>query len=86
MPIKLHLQKLSGRAQLRVHSLLNNHFLRLLLESNPSSNSIPHHLLLNNLIHKQQQKIKDLIIDMDNEYNKVFPSFTSFNKEFISGH
>ena len=33
IPIKLHLQKLSGRLQLRAHSLLYNHILKSLLET-----------------------------------------------------
>lgn len=58
----------------------------MLLKSNSFSDSIPYHLSLNNLIYKQQQKIKSPIVDMDNWYNKVFPSFNSFNKEFIPSH
>ena len=86
IPIKLHLQKLSGRLQLRAHSLLHNHILRSLLETNQSFNIITYWLLLNNLTSKQQLKIKGPVVDMDNRFNKVFPSFDLFNKEFTLGH
>ena len=33
LPIQLHLQKLSGRFQLKMHTLLPNHVIKLLLES-----------------------------------------------------
>jgi len=45
IPIHLYLQKLSGRSQLRAHSLSSNHILRLLMDnvSNiPNSTSHPH--------------------------------------------
>jgi len=29
--------------------------------------------------------IKGIIVDMDNRFNKVFPVFDSYNKEFFSG-
>jgi len=40
IPIKLHLQKLGGRSQLRANKLSPNHLLHLLINShlNPSSN------------------------------------------------
>ena len=40
IPIKLHLQKLGGRSQLRVNKLPPNHLLHLLIDLhlNPSSN------------------------------------------------
>ena len=85
VPIKLHLQKLSGRSQLRAHSLPNNHILRSLLETNSSSNTISHQLSLDNLTPKQQLKIKGLVVDMDNRFNEVFSSFDPFNKEFAPG-
>ena len=51
--IKLHLQKLSGKLQLKAHSLPSNHILRSLLETNSLSNTISHRLSLNNLTFKQ---------------------------------
>ena len=35
---------------------------------------------------KQQAKIKGLIIDMDNRFNKILPSFSLFNCEFSLGN
>ena len=84
--IKLHLQKLSGRLQLRAHSLSSNHILRSLLETNSSSNFTFHQLSLNNLTPKQWLKIKKPVVNMDNRFNKVFPSFDMFNKEFTPDH
>jgi len=72
--------------QLRAHSLSSNYILRSLLETNLLSNTISHQLSLNNLTPKQQLKIKDPVINMDNRFNKVFPSFDLFNKEFTPGH
>jgi len=43
IPINLHLQKLDGRFQLRIHSLSPNHIIRSLMEpiSSSSFSSIP---------------------------------------------
>jgi len=41
---------------------------------------------LNNLTSKQQLKIKGPVVDMDNRFNEVFPSFDLFNKEFALDH
>ena len=46
IPIYLHLQKLSGRSQLRAHTLPNNHILHSLLELRLNILSTLHHLLL----------------------------------------
>jgi len=46
VPIHLHLQKLSGRAQLRVYALPHNHILCLLLESRPNLYNNYHYFLL----------------------------------------
>ena len=44
--IHLHLQKLSERSQLRVHTLSANHLIRSLIDNNPLSPSPPHVLSL----------------------------------------
>ena len=85
IPIHLHLQKLSSKVQLRAHSLPHNHILRLLLESRSPLTNAPHQLLFNTLTSNQNLTIKDLIVDMDNRFNEVFPSFDLFNKEFTPG-
>jgi len=83
--IHLHLYKLSGRAQLRAHSLPYNHILQLLLKSRPSLCNNPYCFSLDLLTSCQQEMIKGLIIDMDNRFNKVFPVFDPYNKEFSPG-
>jgi len=42
--IHIHLYKLSSRAQLRAHTLLDNYILRLLLKARPPFDIDPHHL------------------------------------------
>ena len=82
IPIYLHFQKLSGRLQLRAHSLSCNHILKLLLKLNSSVSNTSHPLSLDVLTPKQRSMIKGLVINMDNRFNKVFHSFNPFNKEF----
>jgi len=71
IPINLYLHKLSGRAQLRAHSLLHNHILQSLLESRSTNCHDLHCLSLDLLTHHQRENIKDTIIDMDNRSNKI---------------
>ena len=66
IPIQLYLQKLSGRNQLKIATLPYNHIIKLLLERNHTPNSIFHYLTLKNMTSKQQQKIKNLIVDINN--------------------
>jgi len=82
IPIHLYLQKLSGRSQLRVHSLSSNHIIKLLSEMRSSNDNKPHQLLLKNHMPRQWTIIKDPIVDIDNRFNKVFTSFSSFHCEF----
>ena len=49
IPIHLHLQKLSRRSQLRVHTLSANHILRLLMDNKSDNSSLSHSLLLSSL-------------------------------------
>jgi len=91
IPIHLHLQKLSRRSQLRAYSLPANHILRLLMGNGsniPNIPSHPHHhsLLLNSLTKHQRGLIKRHIVDMDNRFNEVFPSFDPLNPEFCPGN
>ena len=46
IPVHLHLQKLSGRSQLKAYSLSHNYILRLVLELNPSVSNTSHLLSL----------------------------------------
>ena len=82
IPIHLHFCKLSGRAQLRAHSLSHNHILHSLLESRSVNSHDSHCLSLDLLFCCQREIIKGPIIDMDNRFNKVFPLFDHLNKEF----
>jgi len=49
IPIHLHLQKLNGRFHLRMHSLLSNHIIKLLLEMRHSNNKEAYQLSLDRL-------------------------------------
>ena len=82
MPIHLYLCKLSDRAQLRAHSLLDNHILKLLLEARPNLNINPHCLSLDSLTSFQRVKIKGTIININNKFNKILPVFNPLNIEF----
>ena len=82
IPIYLYLCKLSGRAQLRAHSLLYNHILHLLLKLRLSLCNDSYCFLLDSLFSYQQKMIKGPIIDMDNRFNEIFPAFDLYNKEF----
>jgi len=83
MPIKLYLQKLCSRSQLKAHSLPANHIIRSLLESSTSNNSILYRMLLSNLTLKQWLKIKRPVFNINNRFNEVFPLLDPFNREFM---
>jgi len=80
--INLHLCKLSGCAQLKVHLLPYNHILQSLLESRSSNDLTQYPLSLNFLTHHQRENIKGFIVNMDNRFNEVFSSFDPLNVEF----
>jgi len=42
-------------------------------------------LSLGSLLKQQHELIKDLVVDMDNHFNKVFPSYDPLNPEFAPG-
>jgi len=63
-------------------SLLSNHTLIFLLESQHSKKTKPHHIALNNLTPKQCRKVKSAIVDSNDHLNSLFPSFDNFHKEF----
>ena len=86
IPIHLHLQKLSGRSQLRVHTLPNNHIIRLLIDNKPYSPSSPHVLSLGSLTKRQHGLLKSHIIDINNRFNEVFPAFDPINPKFYPGN
>ena len=84
--IHLHIQKLNGEFQLRTHSLLSNHIIKLLLEIRLSIKANTHCLSLEGLIHKQCLKIKGSMVDIDNRFNKIIPSFSPFDHKFLLGN
>jgi len=82
IPIHLHLQKLSGRSQLRAHTLPDNHIIRLLMDNKPYSPFFSHALSLGLLTKRQCGLLKSHMVDIDNRFNEVFPVFDSINPEF----
>ena len=86
IPIKLHLQKLGGRSQLRVHSLLPNHLIQSLIDSSNSGSFFQHPNSLDSLTSHQRSLIKSHIVDMDNRINEIFPSFSPLHFELSPGH
>jgi len=83
--INLHLQKLSERLQLQVHTLLSSHILQSLMEPGSNSSLNKHQLSLGALTQCQCELINEPLVDMNNCFNEVFPSFVSLHSEFSSG-
>ena len=86
IPIHLHFQKLSGRSQLRGHTLPINHIIRSLLDNSPNHPSPPHDLSLSMLTKRQHSLLKSHVVDIDNRFNKVFPAFDPINLELQLGN
>ena len=84
IPIHLHLQKLRDRSQLRAYAVSHNHILRLLLDSRPNIHKNYHCLSLDLLTKCQCEMLKGPIVNMNNRFNEVFPSFDLLNFEFSS--
>jgi len=53
----------------------------------PKTSSLPelYSLSLSSLSKYQRELIKGPVVDMDNHFNEVFPSFNPLNPEFASG-
>ena len=83
--INLYLQKLSGRSQLRSHTLSHNHMLWSLMEPKTLLLSKLYSLLLSSLSKYQRELIKGPIVDMDNWFNEVLSSFNPLNPKFAPG-
>ena len=58
----------------------------MILEKRSLNDIEPHQLLLERLTFRQWIIIKGSIVDIDNRFNEVFPSFSPFNYEFSSGN
>jgi len=80
--IQLHLQKLSERSKLRAHALSDSHILRSLMMNNLESTTHPYPLALSLLTECQCGLIKGYLVNMDNQFNEVFPSFDLLNSKF----
>jgi len=83
--IYLHLQKLSGRFQLRTSIFPSNHVIKSLLGKRHIIDSHSYHFSLENMTSKQHSKIKSSVTDANNCLNRIFPSFDSLNSKFSSG-
>jgi len=57
-----------------------------MLESRHLDNNSIHCLSLEKLTSKQWLNVKESIVDANNRLNEVFPSFISFNSEFLPGN
>ena len=78
IPIKLHLQKLASRSQLRSAALPKNHIIKTLIEDVPTKH-FPH--LINILTDHQKNSIKGYLIDSYNKLHRIFPSFSPLDSE-----
>ena len=83
IPIKLHLQKLEGRSQLRAHKLPPNHLVCSLIDLQLSTPSTHNVIPLDSLTYRQWSLIKGHLVDMTNRFNKIFPSFSPLHSEFF---
>jgi len=86
VPIHLYLKKLYNRFLLRGSLLSSNHITKSILSTNGSYEHIPHNISINNLTPKQRLCLNSPLINMDNRYNKLFPSFSAFDEEFNPGN
>ena len=86
IPIKLYFQKLSRRSQLWAHSLPPNHLIWSLIDSSHSVSTTQHPTSLDSFTSHQQFLIKSYLVDINNRFNKIFPSFTSLHSGLSPGH
>ena len=85
VPIKLHLQKLGSRSQLRVHKLPPNYFIHSLINPQSSVSTSQNFIHLDSLTNRQHFLIKSHLVDMANRYNESFLSFIPLHSEFSPG-
>ena len=72
IPIHLHLKKLSGKSELRAHSLLSNHIFQSLMGCKSNSSFPPHPFSLSMLTACQCNLIRGHLVDMNNWFNIKF--------------
>ena len=85
IPIKLYLQKLTGRSQLHALSLPPNHLIQMLMESSFGSPKCCHLASLNSLTSCQRSHVKGHLVNSDNKSNRIFPSFSPLHPELSPG-
>ena len=85
IPIKLHLQKLRGRVQLRALSLPLNHIIHTLMDSSFGSPYNCHPSSLSNFTNYQRKNIKGHLVDINNRSHRLFPVFSSTHPELSPG-
>ena len=86
IPIKLHLRKLGERLQLQAYSLSSNYLIWFLIDSPHSGSMSQYPNLLDSLTSHQQFLIKSHIVDIDNRFNGIFPSFSPLHSELFPSH
>ena len=86
IPIHLYLKKLYRRFLLWESFLPSNHIINNILSSNRLQKQSSHNASIDYLIAKQRLHLKSPLINVDDKYNKFFPSFSFFNEEFKPGN
>ena len=86
IPIKLHLQKLGRRWQLWAYLLPPNYLIWSLMESSYSTFISQYSTSLDSLTRCQYSLIKSYLVDIDNRFNRIFPSFTPLYSKLSSGY
>ena len=85
IPIKFHLQKLRGRAQLQAVSIPSNHIIRTLIDSSFRSLQNQHPFFLYNFTDYQRKNIKGHLVNTNNRSHKLFPAFLPTHPELFPG-
>jgi len=85
IPIKLYLQKLASRSQLRSATLPENHLIKTLMDNPHNTCYKPLSHLINTLTNCQKISIKGHLMDSNNKLYEVFPYFSPLNLEFNLG-
>ena len=85
IPIKLHLKKLRGRAQLWALALHTNHIICLFIDSSFRSSNNPHPSSLSSFTSYQRKKIKGHLVDTNNRSYGLFPVFSPTHSELTPG-
>jgi len=83
IPIKLHLQKLGGRAQLWALSLPSNHIIHTLIDFSFGSLHNHHPSSLSNFTNHQRKNIKGHLVDTNNRSHRLFLLWNALNTNFF---